>query len=49
MPAVTETVATPLTSENHAEITLLCGEYFNCLACTLLKKKFFFLAKLAMT
>ena len=48
-PAATDTVATPLTPEDHAEITLLRGENFNCLACTLFLKKFFFLAKLAAT
>ena len=42
MPAATDTVATPSTPEEHAEITRLRGEYFDCLARALLKVSFFF-------
>ena len=43
MPTATDTVATPSTPEEHAEITHLCGEYFDCLVRALLKVSFFFL------
>jgi hypothetical protein len=41
MPAVTDTVTTLLTSEEYAEITMLCGKYFDMFVLNIIN--FFFL------